>query len=88
MFAQAGIDTFDTDEDIEACVDVLSDESLRARFGVLLKQFLTTLDIVLPRLRCCRSWADARRHRSTPRAGPGAGAPGHMAEPGDAGASG
>jgi type I restriction enzyme R subunit len=49
VFAQAGIDTFDTDEDIEACVDVLSDEALRARFGVLLKQFLTTLDTVLPR---------------------------------------
>ena len=49
LFAQAGIETFDLDEDIEACVDVLADEALRARFGVLLKQFLTTLDTVLPR---------------------------------------
>ena len=44
VFAQAGIETFDLDEDIEASVDVLADEALRARFGVLLKQFLTTLD--------------------------------------------
>ncbi|MGB3473677.1 MAG: HsdR family type I site-specific deoxyribonuclease [Mycobacterium sp.] len=49
VFAQAGIDTFDTDEDVEACVQVLADEALRARFGALLKQFLTTLDTVMPR---------------------------------------
>ncbi|RAO63425.1 Type I site-specific deoxyribonuclease [Micromonospora saelicesensis] len=49
VFAQAGIETFDMEEDIEACVDVLSDEALRARFGALLKQFLATLDTVLPR---------------------------------------
>ena len=34
IFAQAGIDTFDSDEDVEACVEVLADEALRARFGV------------------------------------------------------
>jgi type I restriction enzyme R subunit len=61
VFAQAGIDTFDTDEDIEACVDVLSDEALRARFGVLLKQFLTTLDTVLPRPEALPFVADAKR---------------------------
>jgi type I restriction enzyme R subunit len=33
VFAQAGIETFDLDEDIEACVDVLADEALRARFA-------------------------------------------------------
>ena len=49
LFAQAGIDTFDSAEDIEACVDVLADEALRARFSVLLRSFLTTLDTVLPR---------------------------------------
>lgn len=49
VFAPAGIETFDLKEDIEACVDVLADEALRARFNVLLKAFLTTLDTVLPR---------------------------------------
>lgn len=49
IFTHAGIDRFDSPEDIEACVDVLADEPLRARFSVLLKQFLTTLDTVLPR---------------------------------------
>jgi len=61
VFAQAGIDTFDMDEDIEACVDVLSDEALRARFGVLLKQFLTTLDTVLPRPEALPFVGDAKR---------------------------
>lgn len=35
--------------DIEACVEVLRDEKLRAEFHVTLKQFLVTLDLVLPR---------------------------------------
>jgi type I restriction enzyme R subunit len=61
VFAQAGIETFDMDEDIEACVDVLSDEALRARFGVLLKQFLSTLDTVLPRPEALPFVADAKR---------------------------
>lgn len=61
VFAQAGIETFDMAEDIEACVDVLSDEALRARFGVLLKQFLTTLDTVLPRPEALPFVADAKR---------------------------
>ena len=61
VFAQAGIDTFDMDEDIEACVDVLSDEALRARFGVLLKQFLATLDTVLPRPEALPFVGDAKR---------------------------
>ena len=61
LFAQAGIETFDLDEDIEACVDLLSDDALRARFGVLLKQFLTTLDTVLPRPEALPFVADAKR---------------------------
>jgi type I restriction enzyme R subunit len=61
VFAQAGIDTFDTAEDIEACVDVLADEALRARFGVLLKQFLSTLDTVLPRPEGLPFVRDAKR---------------------------
>jgi len=35
--------------DIEACVELLRDERLRAEFHVKLKQFLSTLDLVLPR---------------------------------------
>lgn len=35
--------------DTNACVDLLADEKLRAHFHVALKQFLTTLDLVLPR---------------------------------------
>lgn len=61
LFAQAGIESFDLDEDIEACVDVLSDDALRARFGVLLKQFFTTLDTILPRPEALPFVADAKR---------------------------
>ncbi|BAC17069.1 type I site-specific deoxyribonuclease, HsdR family [Corynebacterium efficiens YS-314] len=61
LFAQAGIETFDLDEDIETCVDVLSDDALRARFGVLLKRFLTTLDTILPRPEALPFVADAKR---------------------------
>jgi len=61
VFAQAGIETFDMGEDIEACVDVLADEALRARFDVLLKQFLTTLDTVLPRPEALPFVGDAKR---------------------------
>ena len=35
--------------DTEACVQLLADERLRAEFQVKLKQFLATLDLVLPR---------------------------------------
>ncbi|MFJ6172149.1 type I restriction endonuclease subunit R [Curtobacterium sp. NPDC092190] len=49
VFAGAGIQTFDTAEDVEACVEELVDEALRAKFSVLLKSFLTTLNTVLPR---------------------------------------
>lgn len=34
---------------VEACVEMLRDERLRAEFQVLLKRFLATLDVVLPR---------------------------------------
>jgi type I restriction enzyme R subunit len=61
VFAQGGIETFDTDEDVEACVQVLADEALRARFGVVLKQFLTTLDVVLPRPEGLPYVKDAKR---------------------------
>jgi type I restriction enzyme R subunit len=49
LFLERGIDRFDTEDDVEACVTALEDERLRAAFEVALKQFLTTLDIVMPR---------------------------------------
>jgi type I restriction enzyme, R subunit len=61
IFAQAGIDTFDSDEDVEACVEVLADEALRARFGVAVKQFLTTLEVVMPRPEGLPYVKDAKR---------------------------
>jgi type I restriction enzyme R subunit len=36
-------------DDVEACVQLLKDEKLRAEFHVALKAFLATLDLVLPR---------------------------------------
>ena len=49
LFLERGVDRFDTEDDVEACVIALEDERLRAAFEVALKQFLTTLDIVMPR---------------------------------------
>lgn len=46
VFISRGIDTI---EDMEGCVELLRDEKLRAEFHVKLKQFLVTLDLVLPR---------------------------------------
>ena len=49
MFAQLGIEEFASEANIEACIQALADERLRANFDVALRQFLSTLDIVLPR---------------------------------------
>ena len=49
LFLERGLDRFDAEDDVEACVAALEDERLRAAFEVALKQFLTTLDIVMPR---------------------------------------
>jgi type I restriction enzyme R subunit len=46
LFRRRGVENL---ADHEACVEVLSDERLRAEFAVKLKQFLDTLDVVLPR---------------------------------------
>lgn len=61
VFAAAGIQSFETAEDIEACVEELADEALRAKFTVLLKSFLTTLDTVLPRPEALPFVHDAKR---------------------------
>lgn len=46
LFRSRGIEGLD---DAEGCVTALGDERLRAEFTVKLKQFLDTLDLVLPR---------------------------------------
>jgi type I restriction enzyme R subunit len=46
LFRSRGIENL---ADHEACVEALADERLRAEFSVKLKQFLDTLDVVLPR---------------------------------------
>jgi len=46
LFRSRGIESL---TDFESCVEVLGDERLRAEFTVKLKQFLSTLDVVLPR---------------------------------------
>ena len=49
LFVQRGIEPIATDEGMEACVQLLADERLRAEFDVALRTFLTTFDTVLPR---------------------------------------
>ncbi|GGY25002.1 type I restriction endonuclease subunit R [Pseudoduganella albidiflava] len=46
LFRSRGIESL---TDFESCVEVLGNERLRAEFTVKLKQFLSTLDVVLPR---------------------------------------
>jgi type I restriction enzyme R subunit len=49
LFLERGIDRFDSASDQDACVELLADERLRAAFEAALKQFTTSLEIVLPR---------------------------------------
>jgi type I restriction enzyme R subunit len=58
FFAEHGIVDI---ADEEACVDLLRDERLRAEFLVKLKQFLLTLDLVLPRPEALPFVPDAKR---------------------------
>ena len=58
LFRRRGIDGLD---DHEACVELLSDERLRAEFSVKLKAFLDTLDVVLPRPEGLPFAPDAKR---------------------------
>lgn len=48
-------------DDIDACVQVLEDERLRAEFTVKLKQFLGSMDLVLPRPEALPYAGDAKR---------------------------
>ncbi|MGX4643469.1 type I restriction endonuclease subunit R [Massilia sp. SYSU DXS3249] len=58
LFRQRGIESLD---DIEACVEVLGSEQLRAEFAVKLKAFLGSLDTVLPRPEGLPYSGDAKR---------------------------
>ncbi len=57
VFTTRGIEGI---SDVEACVTLLGDEKLRAEFHVKLKQFLVTLDMVLPRPEALPYKADAK----------------------------
>ena len=74
VFRDCGVDAL---HDTEAAVEALADERLRAEFSVKLKQFLATLDFVLPRpeglLRSRRRRSGRRFHTRAeplPRASP------------------
>lgn len=58
LFRQRGIDQL---ADTEACVQVLGSERLRAEFAVKLKDFLSSLDTVLPRPEGLPYSGDAKR---------------------------
>jgi type I restriction enzyme R subunit len=57
LFDSRDVDLDDTD----GCVDLLADVKLRAEFQVLLKSFLSTLDLVLPRPEALPYIADAKK---------------------------
>ena len=58
LFRSRRIDGLD---DQEACVQVLEDERLRAEFTVKLKQFLASVDLILPRPEALPYTADAKK---------------------------
>jgi type I restriction enzyme, R subunit len=60
LFLERGIDRFDSPSDQDACVEALADERLRAAFEAALKQFTTSLEIVLPRPEALPYVADAK----------------------------
>lgn len=49
LFVQRGVQPDPTEDAVEACIQLLEDERLRAEFDVALGRFLDTLDVVLPR---------------------------------------
>ena len=77
IFIRHGIEPVDGNDVIEACVQLLAGERLRAEFDVALRTFLTTFDTVLPRPQAVPFVKDAnlfaeiqirtrRRYRDTP----------------------
>ncbi len=49
VFQQQGVEPAASEDSIDACVQLLADEKLRAEFDVALRLFLDTFDTVLPR---------------------------------------
>jgi type I restriction enzyme, R subunit len=49
LFIERGVESFENEDDVDSCVALLEDEPLCAAFEVSLKQFLTSLDVVMPR---------------------------------------
>ena len=77
LFAQRSVEPAADEDSIEACVQVLADERLRAEFDMALRVFLDTFDTVLPRPQALPFADDAslygeiqvrtrRRYRDTP----------------------
>jgi type I restriction enzyme R subunit len=60
LFVQRGVEPGPSDAAMEACVDLLADEALRAQFDVDLNRLLNTLDVVLPRPEARPFIADAK----------------------------
>ncbi|MBF8272029.1 MAG: Type I restriction-modification system, restriction subunit R [Magnetococcales bacterium] len=58
LFRQQGIDSLD---DAEACIEALGSEKLRAEFSVKLREFLASMDTVLPRPEGLPFARDAKR---------------------------
>ncbi|MBX3635363.1 MAG: type I restriction endonuclease subunit R [Rubrivivax sp.] len=82
LFRKHGVDDL---ADVEACVELLANERLRAEFAVKLKAFLDLLDVVLPRPEGLPFAVDAKRlafihararnrYRDTPQLGKDVGA--------------
>lgn len=60
LFVQRSMEPGPSGKAMEACVELLADEALRAQFDVDLKRFLNTLDVVLPRPEARPFIADAK----------------------------
>ncbi|HEX5495795.1 MAG TPA: hypothetical protein VFX70_14585 [Mycobacteriales bacterium] len=60
LFTDRGVRQFDTEADQAACVDLLAEEPLRAAFEAALRQFLASLETVLPRPEALPHTADAK----------------------------
>ena len=59
LFVLRGVEPVPTPDAIEACVQLLAGERLRAEFDLALRTFQTTIDIVLPRPEALAYVADA-----------------------------
>ncbi len=60
LFTERGVTPADARDLIEACVQLLEDDELRARFDSTLRKFLSTVDLVMPRREAKPFLADAR----------------------------